>query len=563
MKRKKLLALILSLVFIIAITTPVLAAPAALTISGVKTTKAEYDSLEVTGLGCGISISVNQNNNPVITIDAGAEPGILTLITKDQDGNNTYLKFVTDTLDYQEGAKLTLKVQTSLKAIAYSFEHTQHVAGDMVIVSAADCVNDGFWEIRCKFCGELLDTDVIAAFGHDFAGENDALSYSETLGKWVYTCRTCGCDEFDNFAALSGVPNGGFLAPWEGPGARPVYDSAAWINYLPASPISGDVVQNSRLYYPVGDDVPDELPLLVFFHGYETGGSTVANVNKFDYLGRNLARNGYLVVIAAHQSGTSAAGGGFNGYMRNGANIINQTVAYLSSDNATGYGLARDDEGQPVYGIMGYSMGGILSMNLASSWETGRTYYAYSITMIIIPVSSSAQTQDPIPKPGFVYALELSSGGGTNNYMQSGSPIGNRGGYWADMDDDIYVVMSTGSGLNAADRNHALSCWNAINHIPASHKQFIGWNADTKTGASTAARIAADHTWPPTNNMNALHHAWIRTVSALANTAFYGTDKEYWYYDDFMFMGVWWDGTAIKPASISHANDLTNNGFWL
>jgi len=575
MKKKRLLALFLSLVFILAITTPVIAAPVTATVSGVKTTKAEYDSLVVTELGCGITVSMSQNNNPVVTIEAGAEPGILTLITKDQDGNNAYLKFAADTLDYQEGAKLTLKVQTSLKAIVYSFEHTQHVAGDMAIFEPT-CVEDGYWEIRCKFCGELLDSGVIPAPGHDFSGVNEALVYNEALGKWVYACQRCGCDEIDNFADLSGVPQGpqyGYMAPWDVPGlATAKYAQTAFINHLSDVPIrSGDDTRQSRLYYPVGDDVPEELPMIVFFHGYELSGF---NASRVDYIGQGLARCGFLVVVAGHQAGSG--GGYFNGYMYNAAAIINGTVAYLDGpNNAAGINLARDDEGRIQYGLMGYSMGCIVAMNMASNYE-GWVYNQYTVSFIL----NNVRTEVPaIPKPLFVFCLEISNGGGTANNVQTGWPMSTStyGGYWVNLEPDIYVVMTTGSGLSNADKDHALAFWNAIKNHPKDHKQFIGWNSDFKPGGTNItqpARLDAVHYWPgawpatsatgngPTlgDNLNALHQAVFRVANAMANTAFCGTDYESWY--DYSFMGIWWDGTPINPATMSHEAGMPRDDYW-
>jgi len=80
--------------------------------------------------------------------------------------------------------------------------------------------------------------------------------------------------------------------------------------------------------------------------------------------------------------------------------------------------------------------------------------------------------------------------------------------------------------------------------------------------------LDAIHLWPSQwpgssviniNTMNALHFAMFRSVTALANTAFYGTDKEYWY--DYDFMGVWGDGRPINPASISH-DDVLTRALW-
>jgi len=419
------------------------------------------------------------------------------------------------------------------------------------------CEKDGETRDACSDCVFFDIIETVPATGH-----RTVPVLVDGLIHMVCQVADCTHDE-----ELSGF----FVTDWVGPGvSRPLYSGSAFIRHLPASPVAGDTVQNSRLYYPTGDNIPAELPLIVMYHGYETSGSNEAAINRNDYIGRHLAQQGFIVVIAAHQAGTSAAGGAFNGYMPNGANIINQTVAYLSEENATGIQLARDAEGQPIYGLMGYSMGGILAMNLASAWENGRTYFQYT-TMFII--NNSVQTQAPIPKPLFVYALELSSGGGTSNTMQSGSPIGNRGGYWADLDPDIYVVMTTGSALSNGDKDHALSCWNAIRNHPVENKLFIGWQSDPRAApVPTAQRINANHAWPAnwpaTGNiindgtMNALHFAMLRSVTSLANTRFFGTDDFDNYLNEGGLMGFWWDGVPIRSATLSREADMQRDYYW-
>ena len=559
---KKALSIVLTCVLMLALATPTLANPDKT--GGFTPTEETYGAVAVAAV---TKIKGNQNELAItIEIDGAVVAETNVLINNNSAGEFGVGEFFKVYVSTYGNDKIDVCFITYAECVVHDWE-------DYVVDPT--CEDEGYTIGVCQKCGLFTEDkwDFTNPLGHDFDVTDVALFFNEDLGKWVYPCRACGIDDVDNFADLSGVATGGFKAPWDVPGLATVeYTQTAYIEHLTNVPIrSGDDTRKSRLYYPVGEDVPDELPMIVFFHGYELSGY---NASRVDYIGQGLARCGFLVVLAGHQA--SSGGGYFNGYMYNAAAIINGTISYLDgADNTTGINLARDGDGQIQYGFMGYSMGCIVAMNMASNYS-GWTYQRYTVNLFM---TNTETVVPPVPKPLFVFCLEISNGGGTANNVQTGWPMSTStyGGYWANLDPDIYVVMTTGSGLSTADKNHALAFWNAIGNHPEDHKQFIGWNSDFKPGGTNTtqpARLDAVHYWPSAwpatsatgngpalgNNLNALHYAMFRVANSMANTAFYGTDYDNWY--DYDFMGIWWDGTPINPATISHEAGLPANDYW-
>ena len=374
-------------------------------------------------------------------------------------------------------------------------------------------------------------------------GHELVLFFDEELGLYVWKCGVEGCDHEEPFT----LPDGTYMAPDGVPGDRnyPYPADPRYVTHLSSNSLSA--IRNSRLYYPVNADgtIPEELPLIVFLHGYELSFSAA----KYEYIARHFAQNGYLFLLAQYQT-TLLPG---NAYMTNAAEAINSTITYINN-TATVPNLARDADGAPLYGLMGYSLGAITTLNLAADYGTGKYYNANN-------------NLKPIPKPLFAYALELSNGG-SSHFLETGNPATNRGGYWSKIDPDTYVIMTSGDAYPIGDYAHIFPYWNALAGIPAQNKQFIGFNSDLKPGAMASARVDAMHTYvsgwtgssnPNINALNAQHFAVLRSAAALANTAFYGTDYEYWYGYDFM--GVWWDATPINVPFLSSADTLSNSDW--
>ena len=192
---KKLLSLALVLVMAFTLTTPVFAAnqdgnsqgnssskspsSASTTLTGAKTTQADFNALN-NAIGKGISISFNGNNQPVIKVAADADLGIFTLIAKDQDGNNSYLKFEIDTANYLDKS-VTFKIQTSSKNIKYSFV-LSHIH-DYVETITATCTASGFKVYTCD-CGDSYVGDEVPALGHTAGADADCTNDQ--------VCTVCG-----------------------------------------------------------------------------------------------------------------------------------------------------------------------------------------------------------------------------------------------------------------------------------------------------------------------------------------------------------------------------------
>ena len=78
-----------------------------------------------------------------------------------------------------------------------------HNPGEHTDAQAPTCVENGFWEMRCKDCGIILESGEIAALGHDYKGEVTAPGCTEG-GYTTYTCTRCGDSYKDEYIAALG-----------------------------------------------------------------------------------------------------------------------------------------------------------------------------------------------------------------------------------------------------------------------------------------------------------------------------------------------------------------------
>jgi len=310
-------------------------------------------------------------------------------------------------------------------------------------------------------------------------------------------------------------------------------------------------IRDSLLYYPVVNEeqTAKDLPLIVFLHGWEPRFSPW----RYKYLVEHLAKSGFMVLIAKYQKFFPGSC-----YMENASIAINNTISYIE-DAKTLPGLAKDSDGRLLYGLLGYSLGAITSLCIAADYRTGRAYPSAGFR-------KPAAKMEPTPKPLFVYAFEYSNGS-ESHFLETGAPAESLGGYWSSIDNDTYIVFTSGDTYPIIDYMHLFPYWNALAHIPAENKQFIGFNSDLRPGKKDITRVDAMHIWPsswPTvrkspnhETMNALHYALLSSITAVARTAFYGEDYEIWY--DNSFIGEWPDGTPINPPFIWHGDTLRNN----
>lgn len=84
-------------------------------------------------------------------------------------------------------------------------EKTEHVhtPGSWEIITAATCTTAGTRQKKCTTCGEVTDTDTIAATGHDWSSWTVTVAAKcTTAGSRTRTCNNCGETETARIAAL-------------------------------------------------------------------------------------------------------------------------------------------------------------------------------------------------------------------------------------------------------------------------------------------------------------------------------------------------------------------------
>jgi len=481
--------------------------------------------------------TVNGTNNPAQTVTWSVEGAVAPGTSINANG------LLTIALDEPVGGVLTIRATSTANTA---------VSGTSYV------------EVAPTVCEE---------FGHDFE-----LEFNATVGRYIWVCDVCAHEQA--FA----LPVGSFVPPLGTPGIPGILEYPVLLTGFAAVdlpyptfntflPVSGQAqIGDSRLLVPVDSygDSPVALPLIVFLHGYEIGNWQIA---RYEYIGEYLARNGFMVLHVQYQQGITPN----HRYVANAARAINGTITFIEN-NSTVPNLMRNADNEIMYGLVGFSVGAITSLNLAADWELGRAFPSAGIL-------NPAATMAPIPRPLFVYALEISNGGSSHFIPTGGTPTpaGSRGAWYANIDPRTHIIVTLGDNYPIGDYPHAFVYWNALENHPQQNRRFIGFNSDFRGGPGIINNpntvVNAGHTWPSnwpfgnpyalgTNatgstpnlaNLNALHFAMFRTIIALANTAFFGVDQYYW--QEFDHMGIWWDGTPINTPFVFY-DDHLENAIW-
>ena len=70
-----------------------------------------------------------------------------------------------------------------------------HTASEWIVDVAADCTHNGSRHKECTVCGEILETEVLEATGHDYGEVQTVEATCETAGYTYYVCEVCGNQE--------------------------------------------------------------------------------------------------------------------------------------------------------------------------------------------------------------------------------------------------------------------------------------------------------------------------------------------------------------------------------
>lgn len=262
------------------------------------------------------------------------------------------------------------------------------------------------------------------------------------------------------------------------------------------------------------------LPVIAFQHAYNLYPGN--QLNRHTGLINHLVRKGYIIIYDEFQPKINTDSKTFEG---NAATIIKDGFAYIAANPNTCVQVARDAKGLIQFGLIGYSVGGAASINLAANYRA-----------------------NGIPKPKFLYTMVANNGGGNTTLMRNAGTI--------DPDTKVVIIDVEEDGKNTFITSS--DCWKQIAHVPAANKQWIGLYSD-KSPVNKLEKLKADHYSPASNDPDALDfYGFYKWATALANYSFFGNDYVYWWgnTDEATFMGAWINGAQVKRAQTGQ------NAFW-
>lgn len=252
------------------------------------------------------------------------------------------------------------------------------------------------------------------------------------------------------------------------------------------------------------------LPVIAFQHAYNLYPGN--QLRRHTGLINHLVRKGYIVIYDEFQPKLNTDSKTFEG---NAATIIKDGFNYILDHPNTCAQLAMDAEGRHQFGLIGYSVGGATSINLAANYRV-----------------------NGIPKPKFLYTMVANNGGGNTTPMRDAGTI--------DRDTKVVIIDVEEDSENTFITSS--NCWNQISHIPAANKQWISVYSD-KNPLTNAEKLKADHYSPASDAPDALDfYGFYKWATALANYSFYGRDYAYWWGNSQQatFMGSWKNGAEVK-----------------
>lgn len=295
-----------------------------------------------------------------------------------------------------------------------------------------------------------------------------------------------------------------YLQPKEGTGSNVyLYDECQKITY--------STLRGYSFVFVPANSVDEELPVISFLHGWEVGDM----INNYIGLIEHIVKKGYIVIYPNYQYALTPT----NMYAAYASNQIIDGFEYLESNYDELPVPAKNHDGSYMFGMIGFSAGGVTSINLASAYED------YNL-----------------PKPQFIMTMEAHNGNGIiPTFDASTVPV------------DTNLLMVVASDDSDFAYKTSATFWNQMGHIPIERKQWICISSD-----SGDVELTADHLWPHTASYSTDtldYYGSYKWAVAIANDTFFSTDRDYWYSSDKqIYMGTWSDGTPVRPAVNSSVN---------
>ncbi|MBT8338832.1 MAG: hypothetical protein KJP07_02355 [Desulfatitalea sp.] len=309
------------------------------------------------------------------------------------------------------------------------------------------------------------------------------------------------------------------VQPANGPGSA-IYE----YDFVRSPIMVGSGMQAADIYEPL-DAAGDELPVIVFVHGYlpQNPVETIAAYTEFI---EHLVKKGYIVITPYYQNAITL---GFRFTPNCAAGIRNALAELNDSTRWITHPRPKYLNDILQFGMIGHSMGGIMAGNIAAKY-----------------------TQYEVPRPLAIMAMNQESS------LIVAREWEENGGLLFDEDTNVLVVV--GVDDNIAFKKSSNSFWSACANICSSRKDWILMNTDTHADPDSNDLVA--HHFAPTNVSRRIiapelnnfdYWGYWKWATALMNYTFYQTHGSFAFGDtnDQRDLGTWSDGISVIDPNIS------------
>jgi hypothetical protein len=263
--------------------------------------------------------------------------------------------------------------------------------------------------------------------------------------------------------------------------------------------------------------MPESAPLIVFLHGW---GAIIPD--PYEAWLEHITKKGNIVVYPQYQSSLLTLPKYF---VPNAIDAVINAIELLQSEDHVDPELEN-------FAIVGHSMGGLITMNMAALASSGEENYR------------------DLPRPRAVMCVEA---GTTDLGDVQSVELGNL----SVIPENTLLLVVVGDLAEEQFINDAKTIFNGTDSISLENKDFVtvvSHNRETSPGVWV--NLTADHYVPCTidGETDALdYYAYWKLFDGLCDAAFYGTNREYALGNtsEQRYMGEWSDGVPVKELIVT------------
>jgi pimeloyl-ACP methyl ester carboxylesterase len=290
--------------------------------------------------------------------------------------------------------------------------------------------------------------------------------------------------------------------PQSGPGGKQVAHTQV------RAELHGSGPQAYWLFEPA-EPTPETAPLIAFNHGWGA-----MDPRTYRAWINHIVRRGNIVVYPLYQDSLRSAA---NTFTPNAIAAVHDAIRTLQSE--PGHVKPQLDK----FALVGHSMGGPISANMAATWETEG-----------LPVPRAIMCVEPGKTWGRPWAVI-----GLSDLKQIPA--------------DTLLLSVVGEDDRLVRDVDAKRIFNESTQVPLENKNFITLVSDDHGSPALRANHMAPVAWT-NRTVDALDYFGLwKLFDGLTDAAFFRTHRNYALGDtpEQRFMGVWSDGVPVKPMRVT------------